>query len=170
METIKNRVAESGLVVFDLEDYRDGRPVREFDLAPFLYEGLMLREKEYRSALAEVDWSEYEGAHVGIFCSTDAIIPMWAYILAASKLYGIAYDVTGGDAGAVRDAHYKMVLDAIDWDEFADRMVVIKGCAGDEVPTSAYIHAVGCLQRVARKVMFGEPCSTVPIWRRPSRN
>jgi hypothetical protein len=168
MEPIRNKIAESELLVLNLEDYWDGRPVREFDIAPFLYEGLILREKPYREALANLDWQDFADAHVGIVCSSEAIVPTWAFMLAASHLEETARDVTFGPVVTVRDTFFDRTFARMDWEEFRDRIVVVKGCGSDVVPLSAYVGVIGSLQKVAKKVMFGEPCSTVPLWRKPS--
>ena len=166
MEPIRNRVAESDIVTYNLEALWDGKPVDEFDLQPFLYRGLVLREKDFRQALKDYDWTQHAGHHVAVHCSADAIIPMWAYMLVASKLHGTAVSVARGrGTDLVRD-HFTRALAAEDWSQYADRIVVIKGCGSDVVPESAYLTATLELQSVAKKLMYGEPCSSVPLWRK----
>jgi len=168
MEPIVNRVAESDVVVYNLEDLWDEKPVVELDLAPFLYKGLVLREKEFRAAVKEHDWQQYRDAHVAVFCSTDAIIPTWAPMLVATKLEGVARSVAyGRKEDLVRD-HFVRALEREDWSQYADQIVVVKGCASKIVPTDAYLLATQKLQGVARKLMYGEPCSSVPLWRKPA--
>ena len=167
MEPIVNRVAESDIVVYNLEDLWDGKPVVEFDLAPHLIEGLVLREKPFREAMKAHDWTQYEGQHVAVFCSTDAIIPTWAAMLVASKLVGRAASVASGRAADLIRDHFTRALDAEDWSRFADGTVVIKGCGSKVVPANAYLIATQRLQGVAGKLMYGEPCSSVPLWRKP---
>ncbi len=168
MEPIRNKVAESEIEVFDLESLVDGEAVVELDLAAFLVEGLVLREKEFRSKVKDHDWSQYAGNHVAITCSTDAIVPTWAYMLIGSKLEGIALSfAVGPKASLVRDCFVR-ALDGFDWEPYRDRIVVVKGCGSGTVPPVAYLIATGKLQLVAQKIMYGEPCSSVPIWRRPS--
>lgn len=167
MEPVRNRVAESELTVFNLEELWDGRPVVEFDLAPFLVQGLVLREKEFRAAMKEHAWEDYRDKHVAVFCSTGAIVPLWAYMLVAARLHGMAAGVSSGSATDLIRDHFVRALAAFDWEVYRDRMVVVKGCGSKVVPVDAYVLAVGELQRVARKLMFGEPCSAVPLWRRP---
>lgn len=167
MEPITNRVAESEIAVFNLDNLWDDRPVTELDIEPFLVKGLMLKEKPFREDVRNHDWKQYDGHHVAIFCSTDAIVPTWGYMLIASKLDGIAASVTfGREDEAVRD-YYVRALEEQDWSAYEDRPVVIKGCGSDRVPDVAYLVATQKLQSVARKLMYGEPCSSVPLWRRP---
>ena len=167
MEPIINRVAESDIEVFNLEDLWDGRPVEELDISQFLLEGLVLREKDFRESVKGYDWKAFRDSHVAVTCSTDAIVPTWAYMLIASKLDGIAASVAvGSESDLIRD-HYARVLDAFDWSRYADAIVVVKGCGSGTVPENAYLLATARLKSVARKLMYGEPCSSVPIWRRP---
>ena len=165
---ITNRVAESDIEVFNLEEYWDDRPVDELDLEPFLVEGLMLREKPFREAVKEYNWSQYDGRHVAVYCSTDAIIPTWAFMLIASKLDDIAASVAFGRRDALIRDHFVRALEAVDWSEYKDGIVVVKGCGNKDVPVNAYMTALSKLQGVARKLMFGEPCSSVPLWRKPA--
>lgn len=167
MEPIVNRVAESDIVVYNLEALWDGKPVVEFDLAPLLVEGLVLREKPFRDAVKAHDWSPYHDKHVAVFCSTDAIVPTWAAMLVASKLTGRAASVASGRAADLVRDHFTRSLDAEDWSEYEDAIVVIKGCGSKVVPANAYLIATQKLQGVARKLMYGEPCSSVPLWRKP---
>lgn len=167
MEPIENRVADSEIEVFNLEDLWDDRSVTEIDISEFLVEGLMLKEKEFREAVKEHDWSRYEDEHVALYCSTDAIVPTWGYMLIASKLYDAAASTTLGRAEEVRREYYVRALKNVDWSHYEGKPVVIKGCGSDLVPEMAYVQATQQLQAVARKLMYGEPCSSVPLWRRP---
>jgi hypothetical protein len=167
MESIVNRVAQSELETLDLEKLWDGKSIEEFDLAPFLFRGLVLREKDFREAMEDLDLSAYRDCHLAVFCSTDAIIPTWAFMLVTSTLGGVAASVTYGRRDDVAAIRYASILDEVDWSQYADRPVVVKGCSNDVVPPNAYMDAVNRLQPVARKVMYGEACSAVPIWRRP---
>jgi hypothetical protein len=167
VEPIRNAVAESDIVVYNLEQLWDGREVVELDLAPFLVEGLVLREVPFREAVKEHDWAQYEGKHVAVFCSTDAIVPTWAAMLVASKLTGRAASVASGRTADLLRDHFTRALEAEDWQRFEGRPVVIKGCGSKVVPANAYLVATRKLQAVAGKLMYGEPCSSVPLWRRP---
>lgn len=163
---ITNRVSESEIAVYNLADLWDDAPVAELDIEPFLVQGLMLKEEPFREDVKAYDFTQHEGQHVAIHCSTDAIVPTWGYMLLASKLEGIARSVAfGTEDDLVRD-YYIRALEAEDWSPYADRPVVIKGCGGDTVPDVAYLIATQKLQGVARKLMYGEPCSSVPLWRR----
>ncbi len=167
MESIENRVADSEIQVFNLADLWDDRPVTELDISSFLVEGLMLKEKEFREAVKAHDWSQYADEHVALYCSTDAIVPTWSYMLIASKLYEVAHTTTMGRADDLLREYYARALDSVDWSRYEDRPVVVKGCGSDMVPEMAYVRATQKLQDVARKLMYGEPCSSVPLWRRP---
>jgi len=167
MEPIENRVSDSEIQVFNLADLWDDRPVTELDISQFLVEGLMLKEKAFREDVKTHDWTQYEGEHVALYCSTDAIVPTWGYMLIASELHEIARTTTMGRADDARREYYARGLDSVDWSRYEDRPVVVKGCGSDVVPEMAYVRATQKLQEVARKLMYGEPCSSVPLWRRP---
>jgi hypothetical protein len=168
MEPITNRVAESDIVVFNLEDLWDEHPILEFDLEPFLFEGLVLREKDFREKVKAHDWQQYDGAHVAVFCSADAIVPTWAYMLIATKLHGMARSVAMGTSKELVRDHFVRAVETVDWSRYAGLPVVIKGCGSKLVPHDAYLLAATKLQAVADKLMYGEPCSSVPLWRRPA--
>ena len=167
MEPIVNRVAESAIEVYDLESLWADRALAEFDLAPFLFGGMILKEKDFRESMKTHDWSAYDDKVVAVFCSVDTIIPTWAYMLVASKLTSHAQSVGFGKPEDVVRDYFVRALEQEDWGQFEDRIVVIKGCASRLVPTDAYMIATQKLQSVARKLMYGEPCSSVPLWRRP---
>ncbi|MEZ4701856.1 MAG: DUF2480 family protein [Rhodothermales bacterium] len=168
MEPIVNRVAESDIEVFNLEALWDDQPVVSLDLAPYLEDGFVLREKPFREAMRAHDWSQYAGAHVAVCCSTDAILPTWAFMLVGSRLDGVARSVAYGTPDDLIRDYFVRALEAFDWSVYTDRIVVVKGCASRVVPTHAYVIATQKLQQVARKLMYGEPCSSVPLWRRPA--
>lgn len=167
MEPIENRVAQSEIAVYNLADLWDDPTLTELDISDFLVEGLMLKEEKFREDVDDYDWSQYEGHHVALYCSTDAIVPTWGYMLIASKLEGLAESTTLGGIEELRREYYTRALENEDWERFEDRPVVLKGCGSDYVPEMAYVRATQKLQKVARKLMYGEPCSSVPIWRRP---
>ena len=170
--TLTNRVAQSGILVYNLEDHLVGadgemQEAADVDLAPWLHRGLVLREKPFREAVEAHDWSAYAGQHVGIFCSADAIVPTWAYMLVATRLREHAVSVGfGSKEDAIRD-YFTRALAAEDWAPYEGRIVVVKGCGSRLVPTGAYVQATLALQGVAKKLMYGEPCSAVPLWRAP---
>ena len=164
---ITNRVAESAVETLDLAALAPAEDAVAFDLAPFLYRGLVLREREFRQSLKEHDWTPYAGRDVAVFCSADALVPTWAYMLVASKLEAAA-SVTAATPDEVRRARFAEVLAAHDWTRYAGAPVVLKGCGTGAVPLDAFVQATRRLQGVASKVMYGEPCSSVPVWRRPA--
>jgi len=166
---IVNRVVQSGIIVYDLESLWDGHEIRELDIAPFLDHGVLLREKPFREQVTAYDWEAFSSVHIALFCSTDALVPMWAYMLVASCL-DTARSITMGRKADVFREQFSLALDAEDWTKFSDRTVVVKGCGSGIVPESAYIRAMSELQKIARKVMFGEPCSSVPVWRRTKKS
>ncbi|MBC12161.1 MAG: hypothetical protein CMM85_04225 [Rhodothermaceae bacterium] len=163
---IVNRVAESAIETLDLAALAPPEPVA-FDLAPHLYRGLVLREREFRQGLKATNWSAYDGADVAVSCSADALVPTWAYMLVAARLDGIAASVTAGTPAEIRQARLVAALAEVDWERYRDAPVVLKGCGNDLVPLDAFVQATRRLQRVAGKIMYGEPCSSVPVWRRP---
>ena len=165
---IVNRVAESAIKTVDLAAFAPAEPVVAFDLEPFLYRSLLLKERAFRQSLKEHDWEAYAGRDVAVFCSSDALIPTWAFMLVASKLDGLAASVTAATPAEVECARFVKALDAADWSRYEGVPVVVKGCGNDIVPLDAFVQATRKLQGVASKVMYGEPCSSVPVWRRPS--
>ncbi len=167
MEPITNRVAESEIAVYNLAKLWDGAPIAELDIAPFLVGGLMLKEKKFRADVKAYDWQQHEGEHVAVHCSADAIVPTWAYMLVAAKLDGVARSVAFGRRDDLLRDYFTRALEGEDWSAYEGRPVVVKGCGSEIVPPSAYLQATQKLQGVARKLMFGEPCSSVPLWRRP---
>lgn len=164
METIVNRVAESGLINLNLEEFLP-TDVVVFDLQPFLYMGLMLKEKDYRAALPAQDWEVYRDRDVLLTCSADAIIPVWAYMLAASFLQPVARRMA---MGKVEEARLRLMLDRInslDVQPYAGQRVVVKGCGDTPIPDEAYAAITFRLRPVVKSLMYGEPCSTVPIFK-----
>ncbi|GAA4452578.1 DUF2480 family protein [Rurimicrobium arvi] len=167
METIVNKVAESGIVTLDLTKYLPAEAsMAEFDLRPFLFREMILREKDFREALKAFDWTVYDGKHVTITCSADAIIPMWANMLVASGLQGHAQSVHFGSADLLNEKLLLQALDSIDLQEYADKRVVIKGCGDVSAPAGAYVKITALLQPVVKSLMYGEPCSTVPVYKK----
>lgn len=164
--TIVNRVAASGLLTLNLEDYFPKKEKVVFDIAGYLFHGLILKEKEFRAALKELDWSVYRGKIVLIQCTTDAILPMWSYMLITQYLEGIAHDVFVGDEKEYIKASFYKALSDVPWEEFADQRVVVKGCGQLPVPEEAYARIVFLLKPFAKSIMFGEPCSTVPVFKK----
>ncbi len=163
---IRNKVAESGILTLDLSPFVPAaETLAVFDLKQFLFMELLLREKDYRAALQAFDFSEYAGKHVGIVCTSDAIIPVWAYMLAASYLQPVAASVHTGGTGELSDLVITAGIATLDITGYAGARVVLKGCGDTPVPASAYVAASARLRPVVKSLMYGEPCSTVPIYK-----
>lgn len=163
---IVNRVANSKLKVIDLEDfYPDGERV-VFDVKDWLYEGLVLREKEFRQYVNDYNWTIHNNQFVALNCSTDAIIPAWAFMLVALALEPYANKVTIGDLETLETSVYQDIIGQLDVEPYADKPVIIKGCANKPVPVNAYIMLSQRLQSVAKSIMYGEACSSVPLYKK----
>ena len=162
-----NRVASSGLVTLNLEDYFPKQSLKVFDLKDYLFQGLILREKDFRAALKEHNWLQYKESVLLVYCSTDAIIPLWAYMLVASHAKGFADDVFVGNEEAYLTEHYRKAASELNIEAYTDAKLVIKGCSDKPVPPGAYAVFSSKLQEVAASIMFGEPCSTVPVYKKP---
>lgn len=165
-DVIVNRVAGSGILTVNLEDYFHPGERKEIDIKDVLFMGLVLKEKDFREWIKEHDWNQYQGCNVAIYCTADAIIPTWAYMLIASKLTGIAHHFVFGDAEMLESSLYQRELQAINTADFSDKRVVIKGCGDKRVPESAYVEISRLLLPVVKSLMFGEPCSTVPVFKK----
>jgi hypothetical protein len=164
---IINRVANSSLVTFDLQELSPKETVAELDLKDILFQGQIVREKDLRDFIKSHDWQQYSAKNVSVHCSTDAIIPTWAYMLLAVALAPVAARVVFGNRDVLITTLFKEKLDKIDWEKFRDAKVVIKGCSDVHVPESAYVEATVRLRPVAASILYGEPCSTVPLFKRP---
>lgn len=166
-EPFVNKVAESGLITLDLAQYYPGeQSIAVFDMKPFLFMELILKEKDFREALKIHDWEQYRGKHVGITCSADAIIPVWAYMLVAVYLQPVAASVQMADAEGLKNQVLLDRLKHIDAGEFTDKRVVVKGCGELPISNAAYMEISALLRPVAKSIMYGEPCSTVPIFKK----
>ncbi len=165
-EEIVNRVAQSSLITFDLETlYHPGERIL-LDLKDHLYEGLILREKDFREFVTTHDWNIYKNKNVAITCSSDAIIPQWAFMLVATRLSGIAHMVIMGDLTALENSLFNDSLRSVDIEKYRDKKVVIKGCGKFPVPGYAYVEITRLLTPVVTSLMFGEACSAVPLYKR----
>ncbi len=163
---IRNKVAESGILTLDLAPYVPAESsLAEFDLQPFLFMGMILKEKDYRAALQQVDWTLYAGKHIGIICSADAIVPVWAYMLAATYLQPVTASVHFASRGELKALVITDGIARLALDEYVGKRVVLKGCGDVDVPATAYVAASARLRPVAKSIMYGEPCSTVPIYK-----
>lgn len=166
-EPFVNKVAESGLITLDLEKFYPKGETAVFDLKDHLFMGLILKEKDFREALKKLDWSVYQDKNVALTCSADAIIPVWAWMLAVSYLQPVAKEVVMGDEKELHRSLYLKNIDAIDINEFADQRVVIKGCGETPIADYVYMEITKKLRPVVKSIMYGEPCSTVPVYKKP---
>lgn len=167
MSDIINKVAQSALVTLNLEELLHPGERVVYDIKDNLFQGLILREKDFRAFVKEHDWSVYTGKNVAIICSVDAIVPTWAYMLLATKLQAHANYYVFGDLEALEQALMQEAIAKIDPEEYRDGKVVIKGCGSIQVPTYAYVEIMRKLSPVVSSLMYGEPCSTVPLYKRP---
>lgn len=165
-ENIVNKVALSGLITFDLAELHHAGERVVYDIVDNLFQGLMLREKDFREFVKNHDWTQYTGKNVSVICSADAIVPTWAYMLIASKLAPYANFFVFGNLEVLETALYLLALEKIPLEQYKDQRLVIKGCGDIEVPTAAYMAITAKLSAIAKSVMYGEPCSTVPIFKR----
>jgi DNA mismatch repair ATPase MutS len=165
MEEIKNKVAESKLVVFDLEDYFPTSEMVSFDISQFLTEGFLLKETEFRDQLKNFDWSIFQNQFVGIFCSTDAILPAWAFTLVSVNLNQIASKVIQCNPEELLLNYYNYKLQTINYSVYSNLPIILKGCSKKAVPSQAYVTAIQHLQPFAKSIMFGEACSAVPLFK-----
>ncbi len=163
---IVNRVANSKLQTIDLEDfYPEGERI-VLDIKDWLYKGLVLREKEFRNYVKEHDWKQYKDSYVALTCSADAVIPGWAYMLLSTQLSPFVTKVFIGDLEALETSIYQEIIDTLDLETFKDKPVIIKGCSNKPVPKNAYLSLTSRLMPVAKSIMYGEACSSVPLYKR----
>lgn len=165
-DEIINRVANSKLITIDLEDYYPKGSRVLFDIKDWLFEGLILREKDFRQAISEYDWSQFENRYVAMTCSSDAIIPGWAYMLLTLQLEPYAKKIVIGDLEALETVIYQEIISRLDVSEFQDKPLIIKGCSNKPVPPNAYTMLIAKLKPVAKSIMYGEACSSVPLFKR----
>lgn len=161
-----NKVAESGLITIDLEKYYPKGETAVFDLKDHLFMGLILKEKEFREALKILDWDNFSNKYVAVTCTADAIIPVWAYMLVASYLQPVAKEIVMGDEKELHKILFLKNLSQIDVNEFADKRIVVKGCGETAIADFVYMEITKILRPVVKSIMYGEPCSTVPIYKK----
>lgn len=169
---IVNKIKQSDkLVTVNLQELYDEAPVAELDLKEFLFKGLILKEDEFREALENYEWQQYEGKYLRLFCSSDAIISKWAYMLVAQHAVPYVKDIFEGSKEALRNELYRRKLDILDWSKYEDKFVILKGCSDKDkpVPESVYLYATKKLVPYVKKLMYGEACSNVPVYRRPRK-
>jgi ABC-type transport system involved in cytochrome bd biosynthesis fused ATPase/permease subunit len=165
-EVFQNKVAESGIITLDLEQYYPKGEVAVFDMKDYLFMGLILKEKDFREALKNIDWEIYRDKNVAVTCSADAIIPVWAYMLVSAGLQPVAANVVFGTQEEILQQLLLLNIAAIDTEQFTDKRVVIKGCGEIPISEAAYLQITKQLRPVAKSIMYGEPCSTVPIYKK----
>jgi hypothetical protein len=169
MEEIVNRIAKSKLETVNLEEMRQPGERVLFDIKDWLYEGFVLREKEFRQAVKEHNWESYENCNVALSCSSDAIVPAWAFMLVTSKLQPFANHIVKGNLNDLEQSLYQFAVQNFDAEPYSDLPVIIKGCSDKFVPEDAYLQLVQKLQPVVKSMMFGEACSSVPIYKKPRK-
>ena len=164
---IVNKVSESGLVTLDLEEYYPKEETAVFDMKDHLFMGLILKEKEFRETLKNLNLTPYKGKNISLTCTADAVIPMWAYMLAASYLEPVANEVVFGDKDFLHKTLFLKNISKINVNDYQDKRVVIKGCGERAISETAYVAITSLLRPVAKSTMYGEPCSTVPSYKEP---
>lgn len=169
MDPVVNKVAESGLVTLDLEKYYPKGEIAVFDLKDFLFMGMILREKEFRESLKQLDLEKYRDKNTAVICSADAIIPIWAYMLIASHLQPVVKDLVLGNPQELIKSVFLKNIASLNIEEFRDQRIVVKGCGDTPIGEFAYMEITKRLQPVAKSIMYGEPCSTVPIYKKPPK-
>ncbi len=166
MDEILNKVANSALVVFDLEDFYPKENRSEIDISQWLLEGFLLKEKDFRAQLNQYNWAQYQGQNVAVFCSTEAIVPAWAAVLVTIQLAPFAKKIILGTFEDLDSALFQELLSKIDYSVYEGKSVILKGCSKKPVPMSAYILAAQFLQPFAKSIMYGEACSAVPLFKK----
>ncbi len=164
-EEIINKVSQSALTTIDLEQFFPKEPIKIFDLKPYLFMELILKEKDFRSALLTTDWTIYQDKIVGVYCSADAVIPVWAYMLVTSYLQPFAKEVILGNEAEVLRQQITNNIRSVNPAEYKDKRIVIKGCGERPIGDFAFLEITKLLRPVARSIMYGEPCSTVPVFK-----
>jgi hypothetical protein len=166
MDEIVNKVAQSALTSLDLEDYYPKEEIVVFDIKDHLFMEMILKEKDFRTAMQNLDWEQYRDKNVAITCTADAVVPRWAYMLIMTYLEPVAHYAAFGDAAFIHNTLFLQNLNKIDVSEFADKRVVIKGCGDKGAGEIAYVEITRLLRPVVKSIMYGEPCSTVPIYKK----
>jgi hypothetical protein len=167
MTEFVNKVAESGIITLNLEDFYPKEPVLVFDMKDYLFMGLILKEKDFREALKQLDTTVYEQKIVALTCTADAVIPMWAYMLAASLIQPVAKDLIFASPEEAVQQILRKNISNINTEGYVDERVVVKGCGDLPITEAAYVEITKKLRPVAKSIMYGEPCSTVPVFKKP---
>jgi hypothetical protein len=161
-----NKVAESGIVTINLEDFLPKQSFATFDIKDYLFMGLLLKEKDFREAMQQLDTAPFANKIVHVVCSADAIVPLWAYMLVVKQLHAVAQDIQFGTQQQIVSNYLREAISKIDSSIYIDSRIVIKGCGQEQLPEDAYIAIMQKLLPVAKSIMYGEPCSTVPIYKK----
>lgn len=164
-DTIVNRISNSALQIFDLEDYYQEGIRTQIDVSQWLFEGIILKEKPFRQDLKNHNWEQYRNHYVALYCPPEVILPAWATVLVTTYLTNVAKKVVLGGVEEIEIALYQEVLPTIDFSVFINKPVILKGCSKKPVPQAAYIMAIQRLQKVAKSIMYGEACSAVPLFK-----
>ena len=165
MKEIVNKVAQSKLVTIDLEDYYPQGNRVVFDIKDWLYEEIILKEKDFRSFVKNHNWSQYKDSYVALTCSTDAIIPSWAYMLITTELVPFTKKIIIGNLKELETSIFQDIISQLSIDEYKDKLIIIKGCSEKPIPETAYTHLITKLIPIAKSIMYGEACSTVPLFK-----
>jgi len=169
MAEIVNKVKQSKLETVDLEKFAEGITIRELNLKDFLFKELILKEKEFREKMDAFDWSDFDDTYLTVFCSTDAIIPKWAYMLVVQHAQEHVRNIYFGTKEEALHELFKEKLDLVDWGKYEGKFVLLKGCSKMDVPADVYMHATKKLLPHVQKLMYGEACSNVPVFKKPRR-
>lgn len=168
MSEIINKVKQSKLETVDLEKFAEDVSVKELDLKDFLFQGMILKEAEFREKTESHNWEQYQNSYLSVYCSTDAIVPKWAYMLIVQHADEYAMDIFFGNKQEAYSQIFKQKLDNFDWSKYNDRFVLLKGCSKMDVPAEVYMYATKKLLPYVKKLMYGEACSNVPVYRKRS--
>ncbi|WP_299216275.1 DUF2480 family protein [uncultured Dokdonia sp.] len=166
MEEIVNRVANSKLITFNLEDLYASGARMTLDISQWLEEGFILREKSFRKSVTNHNWTPYQDTYVALYCSTDAIVPAWAYMLVATHLQGISKKTITGSLEILETILFTEAIATLDTTPYQDSPIIVKGCTNKPVPENAYLLLIEKLQPVAKSLLFGEACSSVPLFKK----
>jgi hypothetical protein len=168
-DIIVNKVAESGIITIDLEDFYPGEEIIGIDIKQWLFMDMLLKEKPFRQSLKETNWSSYQDKFVAVFCSSDAIIPRWAYMLLATYLTPVAADIYIGTPEEMAMKLIETKIDLLDPEQYQDKRIILKGCGKMDVNAAVYFAMTRRLLPYVQSIMYGEACSSVPVYKRKTK-